>query len=155
MTLTDLDLVLSIERVSFSTPWSRRAFLYELKENRAARCWAARVAGELVGYLCLWEVGSELHITNLAVHPAWRRQGIARALLGAILEDARRRGLSVAFLEVRPTNREALSLYERFGFHVIGRRKGYYFDTGEDALVMEADLSALAAGNQPDRKEVV
>lgn len=155
MTLTDLDSVLSIERVSFSTPWSRRAFLYELKENRAARCWAARVAGELVGYLCLWEVGSELHITNLAVHPAWRRQGIARALLGAILEDARRRGLSVAFLEVRPTNREALSLYERFGFHVIGRRKGYYFDTGEDALVMEADLSALAAGNQPDRKEVV
>lgn len=155
MALADLDSVLSIERVSFPTPWSRRAFLYELKENRAARCWVARIAGELVGYLCLWEVGSELHITNLAVHPEWRRRGIARTLLVTILMDAQRRRLRSAFLEVRPTNREALGLYERFGFHVIGRRKGYYFDTGEDALIMEADLSALAAGNQSDREEVV
>jgi len=155
MALADLDSVLRIERVSFPTPWSRRAFLYELKENRTARCWVARIAGELVGYLCLWEVGSELHITNLAVHPEWRRRGIARTLLSTILEDARRRRLSSAFLEVRPTNLEARGLYEGFGFHVIGRRKGYYFDTGEDALIMEADLSALAAGNQSDREEVV
>jgi ribosomal-protein-alanine N-acetyltransferase len=150
----DLDSVVAIERASFVMPWSRAAFLYELEQNRVARCWVARAAREVVGYLCLWEVGGELHITNLAVHPAWRRRGVARTLLGAILEDARHRRLSLAVLEVRPANREARGLYERFGFQVIGRRKGYYPDTGEDALVMEADLSAAPAGNQTDRKRV-
>jgi len=154
MTFADLDSVLAIERASFPTPWSRGAFLYELKENQVARCWVARVARDVVGYLCVWEVGSELHITNLAVHPAWRRRGIARSLLGAILEDARRRRLTSAVLEVRPTNREARGLYERSGFQVIGRRKGYYYDTGEDALVMEANLFAAPAGNPVDRKPV-
>ena len=154
MALADLDSVLAIERASFPTPWSRGAFVYELEQNGVARCWVGRVGGELVGYLCLWEVASELHITNLAVHPAWRRQGIARTLLGAILEDARHRRLALAVLEVRPTNVEAQRLYERFGFRVIGRRKGYYPDTGEDALIMEADLSAAPAGNQRDREGV-
>lgn len=154
MALSDLDSVLSIERASFPTPWSRGAFVYELKQNRAARCWVARIAGELVGYLCLWEVGSELHITNLAVHPAWRRRGVARTLLGEIIADARQRQLTLAFLEVRPTNWEAQALYERFGFQVIGQRKGYYADTGEDALIMEADLSRVPAGNQPNPEGV-
>lgn len=154
MALSDLDSVLGIERVSFPTPWSRGAFVYELKQNRAARCWVARIAGELVGYLCLWEVGSELHITNLAVHPAWRRRGVARTLLGEILADARQRRLNLAFLEVRPTNWEAQALYEGFGFQVIGQRKGYYADTGEDALIMEADLSRVPAGNQPNPEGV-
>ncbi len=154
MALSDLDSVLSIERASFPTPWSRGAFVYELKQNRAARCWVARIAGELVGYLCLWDVGSELHITNLAVHPAWRRRGVARTLLGEILADARQRQLTLAFLEVRPTNWEAQALYERFGFQVIGQRKGYYADTGEDALIMEADLSRVPAGNQPNPEGV-
>lgn len=142
MTLEDLDEVLAIERASFQTPWSRGAFRYELTQNRVARCSVVRRGRRLVGYLCLWEIGHEIHITNLAVDPDLRRHGIARALLGAVLEDARRRRVGLAFLEVRPTNAEALGLYESFGFRVIGRRKGYYFDTGEDALVMEARLSA-------------
>jgi ribosomal-protein-alanine N-acetyltransferase len=141
MTLEDLDDVLAIERASFQTPWSRGAFRYELTQNRVARCSVVRSGRRLAGYLCLWEIGHEIHITNLAVHPDLRRRGMARALLGAVLEDARRRGVGLAFLEVRPTNAEALGLYESFGFRVIGRRKGYYFDTGEDALVMEARLS--------------
>jgi len=152
MTFADLDSVLAIERVSFPTPWSRGAFVYELKENQVARCWVTRAAGEVVGYLCVWEVGSELHITNLAVHPAWRRRGIARTLLGAILEDARRRGFTLAVLEVRPAKQEAPGLYERFGFRVIGRRKGYYYDTGEDALIMEADLTAAPARDQSQQE---
>ncbi|MFQ5829315.1 MAG: ribosomal protein S18-alanine N-acetyltransferase [Candidatus Methylomirabilia bacterium] len=149
MTVKDLDAVLSIERASFPTPWSREAFLYELRQNQAARSWAARAETGVVGYLCLWELGTELHITNLAVRPDCRRQGIARTLIGTILEDARRRGFSVALLEVRPSNEEARGLYQRFGFQVVARRKGYYFDTGEDALVMEATLTAAPAGNQP------
>jgi ribosomal-protein-alanine N-acetyltransferase len=145
----DLDEVLAIERVSFKTPWSRAAFRYELTQNRVARCLVMRAGDEVAGYLCLWELGHEIHITNLAVDPRRRRRGVARALLAATLEEARGRGVDLAFLEVRPTNVEALGLYESLGFRVVGRRKGYYFDTGEDALVMEARLptdGALAPG---------
>ena len=146
MALEDLDEVLAIERLSFQTPWSRGAFRYELTQNRVARSLVLRIGGGLAGYLCLWEIGHEIHITNLAVHPSFRRRGAARALLGHILEDARASGVELIFLEVRPTNAEALTLYESLGFRVIGRRKGYYFDTGEDALVMEARLDAETMG---------
>ena len=149
MTLDDLDDVLVIEKASFHTPWSRGAFRYELTQNRVARSLVARSDGELLGYLCLWEIGHEIHITNLAVHPRHRRRGVARALLGAVIDDARAKSAELVFLEVRPTNIEAVTLYESLGFRVIGRRKGYYFDTGEDALVMEARLAAepSAAGS--------
>lgn len=138
----DLDEVLAIERASFSMPWSRGAFLYELEQNRVARCYVVREDGCLSGYICLWEVADELHITNIAVHPGLRRRGIGRALLSAVLDDARQRALRLVALEVRPSNVEALGLYESLGFRVVGRRRGYYYDTGEDALVMEASLAA-------------
>lgn len=147
LTVEDLDEVLAIERASFPTPWSRGAFVYELRQNPVAQCWIVRGSGTgpaVLGYLCLWEIAPEVHITNLAVHPEWRRRGVARFLLRAILEDARRRNLRLALLEVRPTNAEARSLYEGLGFQVVGRRKGYYFDTGEDALLMRADLAETA-----------
>ena len=145
MTLDDMDEVHVIERASFQTPWSRAAFRYELTQNRVAHCTVMRAGRRVVGYLCLWEIGHEIHITNLAVDPGFRRRGVARALLGQTIEGARRSGVELVFLEVRPTNVEALALYESFGFSVIGRRKGYYFDTGEDALVMEARLDAETA----------
>jgi ribosomal-protein-alanine N-acetyltransferase len=148
MAVDDLDEVLAIERLSFQTPWSRGAFRYELTQNRVARCLVVREGRVLSGYLCLWEIGREVHITNLAVDPARRRRGLARLLLGSVLEDARSRTLDMVFLEVRPTNEEALKLYESLGFRVIGRRKGYYFDTGEDALVMEAPLQAAPSGGR-------
>ena len=141
MTLEDLDEVMVIERASFQTPWSQGAFRYELTQNRVAHCTVIRVGRRLAGYLSLWEIGHEIHITNLAVHPEFRRRGVARALLAPMLDGARRRGVELIFLEVRPTNAEAIGLYGSFGFQVIGRRKGYYFDTGEDALVMEAKLA--------------
>ena len=148
MSVDDLDEVLAIERLSFQTPWSRGAFRYELTQNRVARCLVVREGRVLSGYLCLWEIGREIHITNLAVDPARRRRGLARLLLGSVLEDARSRTLDMVFLEVRPTNEEALKLYESLGFRVIGRRKGYYFDTGEDALVMEAPLHAAPSSGR-------
>jgi ribosomal-protein-alanine N-acetyltransferase len=140
MAAGDLDGVLEIERASFSMPWSREAFLHELRNNRVARCFVLKAGARIAGYLCLWEVADEVHITNLAVHPTWRRRGFGRLLLGRALADARARGLRLVVLEVRPTNTEALGLYESFGFRVVGRRRGYYYDTGEDALVMEAVL---------------
>ena len=151
----DLDEVLAIERASFSMPWSRGAFLYEMEQNQVARCYVIREEGHIVGYVCLWEVADELHITNIAVHPAFRRRGIARTLLGGVLADACQRKLRLVVLEVRPSNAEARGLYDAFGFRVVGRRRGYYYDTGEDALVMEARLSQdrgeAPAGNQRHR----
>ena len=152
MAMGDVEQVLDIERVSFPTPWTRAAFCYEIEQNKVARCTVMRDGGVVVGYLCLWEIGREIHVTNLAVHPEWRRRGVGRRLLVAALAGGITRGVTLAFLEVRPTNTRALALYESLGFHVIGRRSGYYFDTGEDALVMEArlggDAAPAVAGNQ-------
>jgi [ribosomal protein S18]-alanine N-acetyltransferase len=152
MAVSDLDQVLDVERASFPTPWTRAAFCYEIEQNKVARCTVLRGRRGIVGYLCLWEIGHEIHITNLAVHPEWRRRGVARRLLAAALAEGIARGVTLAFLEVRPSNTRALALYESLGFQVIGRRNGYYFDTGEDALVMEArlggDAAPAVAGNQ-------
>ena len=141
----DVPEVLVIERASFSMPWSRGAFLYEIEQNQVARCWVGREDGRVVGYICLWEVADELHVTNVAVHPDARRRGFARALLESVFAHARAVGSRMVLLEVRPSNTEAIPLYESFGFRVIGRRRGYYYDTGEDALVMEALVSAVEA----------
>ena len=150
MRADDLEEVVAIERASFSMPWSRGAFLYELQQNRVARCLVMRDDGRVVGYLCLWEIGDELHITNVAVHPEYRRRGIGRSLVSGVLEDARARKLKLVVLEVRPSNHEARTLYESFGFREVGRRRGYYYDTGEDALVMEIALQpGPAAGGAP------
>ena len=144
----DLEEVLVIERASFSMPWSKGAFLYEMQQNRVARCLVTREDGRVVGYLCLWEVADEVHITNIAVHPGARRRGIARRMLAGILAEARARRHRIVVLEVRPSNTEALGLYGSFGFRVVGRRRGYYYDTGEDALVMEMALQAPQPGTR-------
>lgn len=148
MRRADLEAVLEIERASFHTPWSRQAFVHELQRNRVAGLWVARGGGSgdpddavaVRGYLCLWVVADEVHVTNLAVHPAWRGKGIGRFLLGTLLAHHRAQGARRAFLEVRPGNVEARRLYESLGFREIGRRRGYYVDTGEDALLLEAQL---------------
>jgi ribosomal-protein-alanine N-acetyltransferase len=149
----DLPDVLVIERASFSMPWSRGAFLYEIEQNQVARCWVGREEGRIVGYICLWEVADELHVTNVAVHPDVRRRGIARALLESVFARARAAGSRMVLLEVRPSNTEALALYESFGFRVVGRRRGYYYDTGEDALVMEASVASVEPRGSESRQE--
>jgi ribosomal-protein-alanine N-acetyltransferase len=109
-----------------------------------ARLWVARLEGTegaeppIVGYLCLWLVADEVHVTNFAVDPTHRQHGFGRYLLGTLLDLYRRNGARRAALEVRPSNHSARRLYEAFGFRQVGLRKGYYFDTGEDALLMEA-----------------
>ncbi|MCA1992568.1 MAG: ribosomal protein S18-alanine N-acetyltransferase [Coleofasciculus sp. S288] len=89
----------------------------------------------LVGLGCYWEILEEAHITILAVHPDYQRQGLGKLLLYALLGDARRRLLEWATLEVKPSNQAALSLYQKFGFTEAGRRRRYY-PTGEDALIL-------------------
>ena len=135
---SDLPQVIAIERRAFPTPWSLAMFVLELSKS-ASVCLAA-VGGEgssrrrLVGYLICSRYADAWHLMNVAVDPPWRRQGIATALMARMLEDA---GPDAAYtLEVRPSNREAIELYERFGFRNAGMRPRYYQDTGEDALIM-------------------
>ena len=90
----------------------------------------------LIGVGCLWAILEEAHIILLAIHPSFQRQGLGQALLWALLKSACDRQLERATLEVRDSNLAAVGLYKKFGFKEAGRRKRYYEDTGEDALVM-------------------
>ena len=137
----DLDEVLEIEKASFSSPWTRRSFLFDLQENPFSRALVVReLGGGIVGYACCWHLYEELKINNLAVRADCKRLGIGRALLRKVLEAGRRGGCRVALLEVRPSNNAARMLYESQGFVQVGRRKGYYTQEKEDALVLALEL---------------
>jgi len=140
MSLADLPRVLSIERASFAKAWTRSNFEHELLENPHALNLVARVSGNVSAFLCAYLVAGELMVNDLAVDPAFRRHGLARALLRHAIEAARARGCRRATLEVRPTNAPALALYGGFAFEIVGRRPGYYTDTNEDALLLARDL---------------
>ncbi|NEO30584.1 MAG: ribosomal protein S18-alanine N-acetyltransferase [Symploca sp. SIO3C6] len=94
------------------------------------------VTHHLIGLGCFWSILEEAHITIVAIHPNYQRQGLGKLLLSALLKDAIRHNLERATLEARPSNQAALSLYQKFGFTEAGRRRGYYQDTGEDALIL-------------------
>jgi [ribosomal protein S18]-alanine N-acetyltransferase len=137
--LADLRSVCAIEKESFPTPWSRWTFLAELTQSLSHFL----VVGpsepqpwQVWGYIIFWLAAEEMHILNLAVYPAVRRRGIARALLGEALDRSRDLGAQVAWLEVRPSNLAALALYASFGFKEMGRRPRYYEDTQEDAILL-------------------
>lgn len=137
--LADVSAMWAIESLSFPTPWSRWSFLSELGHRNSHTL----VAGpsppqpwQTWAYLIFWVVLEEMHILNLAVHPAQRRLGIARRLLSEGLAQARTLGAEIAWLEVRPSNLAARALYESFDFKEVGRRPHYYDDTHEDALLL-------------------
>jgi ribosomal-protein-alanine N-acetyltransferase len=138
----DLPAVSDIESMSFPTPWTLASFQYEMNENPYASLFGVRLAGgPIVGFGCVWVVDQELRINNLAIHPRHRGRGIGGRLLDALLEFGVGQGCVEATLEVRPTNAAALRIYGRAGFRVVGRRRGYYSDTHEDALVMMLRLT--------------
>jgi ribosomal-protein-alanine N-acetyltransferase len=135
--LEDLNEVLEIEALAFSTPWSRNSFLYELLENeRALYLTAKNEYGRIMGYVGMWIVFDEGHITNLATHPQYRRQGVARKLMGELIIASKERAVRYLTLEVRRTNSEAQELYQKLGFVHMGVRRKYYLDNNEDALIM-------------------
>jgi len=136
---SDVDEILSIERVSFSCPWSAQFFLQELRVP-CARSLLAVVGGKAIGYILYWLLPNEADIHNLAVHPAYRRQGIGRSLLQGVIEEARQSGSTRVTLEVRKSNEAAQRLYHSLGFVARGVRRGYYSDDGEDALAMVLDF---------------
>lgn len=137
MTVEDLEAVLEIEELSFPIPWSRNSFLYELLENeRAIYLIAKNEFGRVIGYIGMWVIFDEGHITNLAVHPIYRRRGAGRALLLTLTDTARQHGVQHLTLEVRASNIAAQTLYEKIGFVRMGIRRKYYLDNNEDAYIM-------------------
>ncbi|HEY7534669.1 MAG TPA: ribosomal protein S18-alanine N-acetyltransferase, partial [Thermodesulfobacteriota bacterium] len=139
MRIEDLDEIIQIEEVSFPTPWPKKMFDLELQSTRSC-CRVARVSGVIVGYIVAWMIYDEVHILNIAVHPSFRRMGIGESILRYCLDYFFLNGGRNAILEVRRGNHEAKRLYEKLGFKSIGIRRGYYADTGEDAIVMKLNL---------------
>jgi ribosomal-protein-alanine N-acetyltransferase len=136
----DLDEVMAIECLSYLTPWSRSAFEREVADNMTAEYIVAEASsGSVCGYAGMWILMDEGHITNIAVHPDYRRHGIGTSLLCEMARRALRRGAQKLTLEVRPSNAGAQNLYAGLGFVARGRRKRYYSDTGEDAIIMWLD----------------
>lgn len=145
MQLADLPTVLEIEAASVPTPWSAEGYTHELTRNPLA-CyrvleWQPQpdVAPTLIGYAGYWLIADEVHISIIAVHPAWRGLGLGEWLLLDLLRAAWAYRPLLATLEVREHNHVAQNLYAKLGFSLSGRRRRYYKDTGEDALLMTVE----------------
>jgi ribosomal-protein-alanine N-acetyltransferase len=134
LTYADLPHVIAIERRAFPTPWSLAMFVLELSKPSGI-CLAAMSDEQLVGYLVCSRYDSVWHVMNVAVDDRLLRQGIARSLLTRLFELADRPNVQYT-LEVRTSNDAAIRLYEGFGFRPAGRRRAYYHDNSEDALIM-------------------
>ncbi len=142
LTYADLPELIAIERRAFPTPWSLAMFVLELSKP-ASVCLAALRGGRMVGFLICSRYDTVWHLMSVAVDPDRRRQGIAGALLTDLLRRIDGKGARFT-LEVRESNAGAIELYERFGFRAAGRRKRYYQDNGEDAVIMWRTQSTLA-----------
>lgn len=151
--ITDLELtrmrrrhlrkVLAIESRVYPRPWSASLFLSEIAQRSTRTYLVARHHGEVVGYAGMMYLAGEGHVTNIAVDPDFHGRKVGTRLLLTIITEAIARECDVISLEVRISNRAAQAMYEKFGFSVVGRRKGYYIETNEDALIMTAE-SALS-----------
>jgi ribosomal-protein-alanine N-acetyltransferase len=152
LTYADLPQVIAIERRAFTTPWSLAMFVLELSKPSGV-CLAAVRGDRIVGYLVCSRYDTIWHLMNVAVDDRLRRQGIAVALIEQLFAIADQPGEQYT-LEVRKSNQQAIRLYERFGFHAAGRRRGYYHDNREDAVIMwrtvpEDSRAASAGGEAP------
>ncbi len=158
----DLDAIVRLDQGSFSDPWPRSGWFYELNDNPNAYLWVAENGvvttsvvsgttevvtalgrsgiptgnGEIIGLLAAWLVLDELHIGTLAVQADHRRRGIGARMLEVGLREGIAHGITLSHLEVRKSNLSAQALYHRFGFEIVGERKRYYADNYEDALLM-------------------
>lgn len=133
----DADAVARVEAACFPVPWSRESFWREASNENTSYILAIDEAtGEVIGYAGCWILADEAQITNVAILPGYRGCGAGTRLMAASIEAALARGASAMTLEVRPSNAPALALYHHFGFQEAGRRKGYYSDNGEDAIIM-------------------
>ena len=138
----DLDGVLEVEAESFTNPWTRDMYSWELQNRAISHIFVVRTANcTVAGFCAFWLICDEIHINNLAMRPDFRAQGIGTALLHYVLGTARQLGAKRATLEVRASNAGARRLYERMGFYVAGIRRNYYTNPIEDAIILWWDDS--------------
>lgn len=138
-----IDGIAQTERLCFSDPWSRTQFVEEL-DNPLARYWVALDNGKVAGYGGLWQVCGDGQITNIAVRPDYRRNGLGRQIVTQMSAFGEQNGLFQLTLEVRESNAPALALYQSCGFVPVGRRPGYYADNKEAAVLMTKHLGGDA-----------
>jgi [ribosomal protein S18]-alanine N-acetyltransferase len=136
----DLDGVLEVEGESFTNPWTREMYAWELQNRSVCHILVVRTADcPVAGFCAFWLVCDEIHINNLAIRPRFRAQGIGTALLHHVLAEAKDLGARRATLEVRASNDGARRLYERLGFYIAATRRNYYSNPVEDALILWRD----------------
>lgn len=143
---TDIPAILGIERRSFPTPWTEWMFESHLKFTGVSINLVLEEKEEISGYAIAWVAYDEIHLLSIAIGPEHRRLGYGRALLEDVIERGRARGGSIVVLEVREGNEPARNFYMGMGFRVIGKRRKYYMDTGEDAFVMALMLREGSRG---------
>lgn len=140
MCISDIDELMVLELACFTVPWSRGMLEDELYNSHA---WyrVIEVESRIAGYAGMWKILDEGHITNIAIHPDFRKKGLATRLINDLIEHARSCAINALTLEVRESNTPALNLYKAMGFTVKGKRKRYYPDNREDALIMWLNLT--------------
>ncbi|HLI55687.1 MAG TPA: ribosomal protein S18-alanine N-acetyltransferase [Actinomycetota bacterium] len=131
--------VLRIEAQVYPRPWSAALFLQEMSRKNDRAYFVARWDGQVIGYGGIMLSPPEAHVTTIAVDPAWHRNHIGTKLMLGLIDAATAREAHSVSLEVRKSNLGAQQMYERFGFRPVGVRRGYYVETGEDAIVMWVD----------------
>lgn len=138
LTAEHLNAVLELDQICFAGLWTRQGYQRELDSPNSDLfgLFSSCSSPKLLGMVSFWSILEEVHITILAVHPQYHRQGFGQALLYNVLTKACESGIERATLEVRASNQAAISLYEKFGFKIAGQRRNYYKDNGEDALVL-------------------
>jgi ribosomal-protein-alanine N-acetyltransferase len=143
MAADHIEAVIALEHAVYPFPWSEQIFRDCLRVGYD--CWVVEAGPGVAGYGIMSMGAGECHILNLCIDPALRRRGVGRMLLSMLLSRARRAGMLHAFLEVRPSNKAAVALYEDMGFERIGLRRGYYQAAGgrEDAIVYRKALDML------------
>ena len=140
----DLPRVMTIEEDSYPHPWTLGIFRDCMRVGY--RCWVCELEGEVVGYGIVMIAASEAHILNLCIHPDYHSRGLGRALLSFLIEQSQHAGSDMVLLEVRESNKSAISLYQTSGFHELGVRREYYpADEGrEDAIILAKYLESLS-----------
>lgn len=141
MSPADLEQVLAIENLCYSTPWSLNSFKHEI-ENKDTILKVAVFNDRIAGYVCIRTILYVTHLMNITVLPELRHKGVGQLLLKNAIEDLQRLKPGTKLtLEVRKSNTSAIKLYEKFGFHVTGQRKNYYQKPDDDAILMELDIN--------------
>lgn len=132
----DLERIMQIEEICFSSRWTKEMFLYELHENEFGHFYVLEENQKIAGFIDFWITFECCQLANIAVHPSFQRRGYSRCLMDFMIASAEQEQCETIMLEVRPSNEAARCLYDSYEFMKVNIRKGYYNDNGEDAIVM-------------------